>query len=94
MVQIGLMSWLTIGCCRHKTRAHITRLVKDTSEKLKQASEADHRVEVSVCIYILITLLHYIRDCFNWNYFVLSCLVRSISVLFSRFAQATMKIEI
>ncbi|KAL5220710.1 hypothetical protein ABZP36_025423 [Zizania latifolia] len=31
----------------HKTRAHITQLVKDTSDKLKQASEADHRVEVS-----------------------------------------------
>lgn len=31
----------------HKTRQHITQLVKDTSEKLKQASEADHRVEVS-----------------------------------------------
>ncbi|TVU22428.1 hypothetical protein EJB05_32122 [Eragrostis curvula] len=30
-----------------KTRQHITQLVKDTSEKLKQASEADHRVEVS-----------------------------------------------
>ncbi|CAD6232241.1 unnamed protein product [Miscanthus lutarioriparius] len=32
---------------RHKTRQHITQLVKDTSDKLKQASEADHRVEVS-----------------------------------------------
>nr|AIX10969.1 syntaxin [Albuca bracteata] len=31
----------------HKTRLHITQLVKDTSGKLKQASEADHRVEVS-----------------------------------------------
>ncbi|CAL4964403.1 unnamed protein product [Urochloa decumbens] len=31
----------------HKTRQHITQLVKDTSDKLKQASEADHRVEVS-----------------------------------------------
>lgn len=31
----------------HNTRLHITQLVKDTSAKLKQASEADHRVEVS-----------------------------------------------
>ncbi|CAM0880702.1 unnamed protein product [Alopecurus aequalis] len=31
----------------HKARVHITQLVKDTSEKLKQASEADHRVEVT-----------------------------------------------
>lgn len=34
--------------CRHKTRLHIGQLVKDTSAKLKQASETDHRVEVSV----------------------------------------------
>ncbi|CAM0880704.1 unnamed protein product [Alopecurus aequalis] len=32
----------------HKARVHITQLVKDTSEKLKQASEADHRVEVTL----------------------------------------------
>ncbi|KAK4486535.1 hypothetical protein RD792_009219 [Penstemon davidsonii] len=31
----------------HKTRLHIGQLVKDTSAKLKQASEADHHVEVS-----------------------------------------------
>ncbi|KAF3641861.1 Syntaxin-21 [Capsicum annuum] len=31
----------------HKTRVHIGQLVKDTSAKLKQASETDHRVEVS-----------------------------------------------
>ncbi|XP_076884612.1 syntaxin-22-like [Bidens hawaiensis] len=31
----------------HKTRLHIGQLVKDTSEKLKQASETDHRTEVS-----------------------------------------------
>ncbi|XP_031248765.1 syntaxin-22-like [Pistacia vera] len=31
----------------HKTRLHIGQLVKDTSAKLKQASESDHRVEVS-----------------------------------------------
>ncbi|XP_047322341.1 syntaxin-22-like [Impatiens glandulifera] len=30
-----------------KTRLHIGELVKDTSAKLKQASETDHRVEVS-----------------------------------------------
>ncbi|KAK9072876.1 hypothetical protein SSX86_009311 [Deinandra increscens subsp. villosa] len=31
----------------HKTRLHIGQLVKDTSGKLKQASETDHRAEVS-----------------------------------------------
>ncbi|XP_038979821.1 syntaxin-22-like [Phoenix dactylifera] len=31
----------------HKTRLHIGQLVKDTSAKLKQASETDHRTEVS-----------------------------------------------
>lgn len=33
---------------RHKTRLHISQLVKDTSAKLKQASETDHDTEVSV----------------------------------------------
>lgn len=36
---------------RHKTRLHIGQLVKDTSSKLKQASEADHHTEVSVSKY-------------------------------------------
>ncbi|KAK4375186.1 hypothetical protein RND71_005863 [Anisodus tanguticus] len=31
----------------HKTRLHIGQLVKDTSAKLKQASETDHQVDVS-----------------------------------------------
>lgn len=31
----------------HKTRLHIGQLVKDTSEKLKQASERDHHVEIN-----------------------------------------------
>ncbi|XP_024994702.1 syntaxin-22-like [Cynara cardunculus var. scolymus] len=31
----------------HKTRLHIGQLVKDTSDKLKQASETDHRADVS-----------------------------------------------
>lgn len=31
----------------HKTRLHIGQLVKDTSDKLKQARETDHRAEVS-----------------------------------------------
>ncbi|GAB2302099.1 Syntaxin-22 [Dionaea muscipula] len=30
----------------HKTRLHIGQLVKDTSAKLKQASETDHRADV------------------------------------------------
>ena len=34
--------------CRHKTRLHIGQLVKDTSAKLKQASENDQHTEVSV----------------------------------------------
>lgn len=33
---------------RHKARLHIGQLVKDTSDKLKQASESDHHVEVGV----------------------------------------------
>ncbi|KAM1254343.1 syntaxin-22-like [Malus sylvestris] len=32
----------------HKTRAHIGQLVKDTSDKLKQASETDHHAQVTV----------------------------------------------
>ncbi|KAI3713716.1 hypothetical protein L1987_72302 [Smallanthus sonchifolius] len=32
---------------RHKTRLHIGQLVKDTSDKLKQASETDHNAGVS-----------------------------------------------
>lgn len=36
--------------CRHKTRLHIGQLVKNTSAKLKQASETDHHVEVSVSL--------------------------------------------
>ncbi|CAI9274790.1 unnamed protein product [Lactuca saligna] len=31
----------------HKTRLHIGQLVKDTSDKLKQASETDHKADVS-----------------------------------------------
>lgn len=41
---------LTCILSRHKTRLHIGQLVKDTSAKLKQASETDHRAEVSVSI--------------------------------------------
>lgn len=60
--------------CRHKTRLHIGQLVKDTSAKLKQASEADHRVEVSVssgpCLIthvqfsLYLLLLHFIISMF------------------------------
>ncbi|CAN6569785.1 unnamed protein product [Malus baccata var. baccata] len=32
----------------HKTRAHIGQLVKDTSDKLKQASETDHHAQVTI----------------------------------------------
>lgn len=41
---------------RHKTRLHIGQLVKDTSAKLKQASEIDHHAEVNVRLF-LTTLL-------------------------------------
>ncbi|MBA0740447.1 hypothetical protein Gogos_013649, partial [Gossypium gossypioides] len=37
----------------HKTRLHIGQLVKDTSTKLKQASETDHRDEVSASKMII-----------------------------------------
>ena len=33
---------------RHKTRLHIGQLVKDTSAKLKEASETDHQTGVIV----------------------------------------------
>ena len=39
---------LVLLICRHKTRLHIGQLVKDTSAKLKQASDTDHHTEVSV----------------------------------------------
>ncbi|KAJ8448414.1 hypothetical protein Cgig2_022042 [Carnegiea gigantea] len=35
----------------HKTRLHIGQLVKDTSAKLKQASETDHNADVSVSLF-------------------------------------------
>ena len=35
---------------RHKTRLHIGQLVKDTSAKLKEASETDHQTGVNVKI--------------------------------------------
>ncbi|KAA3469247.1 Syntaxin-22-like protein [Gossypium australe] len=37
----------------HKTRLHIGQLVKDTSAKLKQASETDHHAEVSRCLPVI-----------------------------------------
>ncbi|MFS8030384.1 putative syntaxin domain-containing protein [Helianthus anomalus] len=40
----------------HKTRLHIGQLVKDTSDKLKQASETDHNAGVSVSD---LSLLHF-----------------------------------
>lgn len=39
---------------RHKTRQHIGELVKETSAKLKQASETDHYEEVSVSAHFLL----------------------------------------
>ncbi|RWW79659.1 hypothetical protein BHE74_00012034 [Ensete ventricosum] len=38
-------------------RLHIGQLVKDTCAKLEQASETDHRVEVSVSVHLLHVLL-------------------------------------
>lgn len=48
---------------RNNTRLQIAQLVKDTSAKLKLASETDHHVEVSVSfnsfhvLFLLFTLL-------------------------------------
>lgn len=39
---------LILGITRHKTRLHIGQLVMDTSAKLKEASETDHRTRVNV----------------------------------------------
>lgn len=38
---------------RHKTRYHIGQLVKETSTKLKQATETDQRTEVSVSSHVI-----------------------------------------
>ena len=45
--------------CRHKTRQHIGQLVKDTSAKLKAASETDQHTEVSVSVMFVISFYHY-----------------------------------
>lgn len=37
----------------HKTRYHIGQLVKETSTKLKQATETDQRTEVSVSSHVI-----------------------------------------
>lgn len=42
-------NWIDI-IGRHKTRQRVGELVKDTSAKLKQASETDHYEEVSVSV--------------------------------------------
>lgn len=47
MIEVFL---LPLFHCRHKTRMHIGQLVKDTSAKLKQASETDHGADVSVSL--------------------------------------------
>ena len=39
---------------RHRTRLHIGQLVKDTSARLKQASETDHYAGVSVCLLLVL----------------------------------------
>ncbi|KAE9459307.1 hypothetical protein C3L33_08807, partial [Rhododendron williamsianum] len=46
---MGPLARLKLCCWEegHKTRLHIGQVVKDTSAKLKQASETDHRTEVS-----------------------------------------------
>jgi hypothetical protein len=47
---IGLIDSLFFVTYRHKTRLHIGQLVKDTSDKLKQASEIDHHADVNVSL--------------------------------------------
>ncbi|CAA6673117.1 unnamed protein product [Spirodela intermedia] len=39
---------ISVRSCEQKTRLHIGQLVKDTSVKLKQASETDHQAEATV----------------------------------------------
>ncbi|KAE9464636.1 hypothetical protein C3L33_03470, partial [Rhododendron williamsianum] len=48
--------------CRHKSRQHIGQLVKETSAKLKQASETDQHTDVSVSSYA-IGILSQQEDC-------------------------------
>lgn len=45
--------YLTFSHGRHKTRLHIGQLVKETSAKLREASEADQNAEVSVSVSAL-----------------------------------------
>lgn len=52
---LWLLLWLTniltyFKTYSHKTRLHIGQLVKDTSAKLKQASDIDHHAEVNVSL--------------------------------------------
>lgn len=49
----------------HKTRLHIGRLVKDTSDKLKQASDADHGNNVSVSIFSTLQI-YGLHTFLNW----------------------------
>jgi syntaxin 7 len=57
---IFLKVFIFLGCFhlnillfgRHKTRLQILQLIKDTTEKLKLASEADKNTEISVSISI------------------------------------------
>ena len=45
---LHLSLYLDVFLARHKTRLHIGQLVKETSAKLREASEADQDAEVSV----------------------------------------------
>lgn len=58
---------------RHKTRLHIGQLVKDTSDKLKQASEIDHHADVNVSFNFLLLFIYF--------YFNSTC--KQISLMFN-----------
>ena len=47
-VELVLRYCVLLIVYRHKTRLHIGHLAKETSAKLKAASESDHVTEVSV----------------------------------------------
>lgn len=59
--------------CSHKTRLHIGQLVKDTSAKLKQASDIDHHVEVNVSLdlYLVMCFIWIIKEVYMVSDFIL-----------------------
>ncbi|KAA3463240.1 syntaxin-22-like [Gossypium australe] len=67
----------------HKTRLHIGQLVKDTSAKLKQASESDHRAEVSLMQFFYSCPSVMFQICLGFCMLLLSLHWRFLPILYS-----------